>query len=97
MLGFPCFLTIIVGQPIRHSPNLFNTRMIIRIFIVVLNIALETRLDIKTLFPHSFNSYPSDLDVCLEKLGLQCLAALCVMQNIPVDFEKPRRPQQCES
>lgn len=71
--------------------------MIIRIFIVVLNIALETRLDIKTLFPHSFNSYPSDLDVYLEKLELQCLAALCVMQSISVNFEKPRRPQQCES
>ena len=97
MLGFPCFLTIIVGQPIRHFPNLFNTRTIIRIFIVVLDIALETRLDIKTLFPHSFNSHPSDLDVYLEKLGLQSLAALCVMQSIPVDFEKPRRPQPCES
>ena len=86
-----------VSQPIGHFSNLFNIRMIIQIFIMVSNIALETILDVKTLFPQSCNSYPSDSDVYLEKLWWQCLAVLCVMQGIPVDVEMPRQPQQCES
>lgn len=63
---------------------------------MVPNIALETILDMKTLFLQSYDSYPSDSDVYLEKHWWQCLAVLCVTQSVPVDVEMPRQPQQCE-
>ena len=41
--------------------------MIIQIFSVVPNVALETILDVQILFPQPYNSYPTNLDIYLEK------------------------------
>ena len=103
-VSHPCFgyhisswLHHTVSEPIRYFLHVFNIGTIIQIFSVVPNIALETILDVQILFPQPYNSYPTNWDIYLEKLWLQCLAALCVVQSIPVDSEMPRQPQQCES
>ena len=46
-------------------------------FFQVPNIALERIVYVGILIPQPYNSYHSKLDICLEKLWLQCLAALC--------------------